>query len=67
MANRYVKWFSSEKGYGFVTPTTAAQMCSCTSAPSSEWVTRTSKGPEGRVRRDLGQKGPQAANVQASA
>jgi cold shock CspA family protein len=33
MAKGTVKWFSEQKGYGFVSPKEGARTCSCTTPP----------------------------------
>jgi cold shock protein len=66
MATGTVKWFSSEKGYGFITPEDgSADVFVHFSAIQGEGYRNLEEGS--RVEYDVtsGQKGPQATNVRS--
>jgi CspA family cold shock protein len=68
VATGTVKWFSSEKGFGFITPEDgSADVFVHFSAISGEGYRNLEENQ--RVEYDVtqGQKGPQAANVRVSA
>jgi len=66
MATGTVKWFSAEKGFGFITPEDgSADVFVHFSAIQGDGYRQLAEGA--RVEYDVtqGQKGPQAANVKA--
>lgn len=64
MATGTVKWFSSEKGYGFVTPDDgSADVFVHFSAIQMEGYKSLEEGQKVEYDVTQGQKGPQAANV----
>jgi CspA family cold shock protein len=59
-----VKWFSSEKGYGFITPEDgSAEVFVHFSAIQGEGYRNLEEGQRVEYEVTQGQKGPQAANV----
>ncbi len=64
MATGTVKWFSSEKGYGFITPDDgSADVFVHFSAIAGEGYKNLEEGMKVEFQATTGQKGPQAANV----
>ncbi len=64
VATGIVKWFSSEKGYGFVTPDDgSADVFVHFSAIQGEGYKNLEEGQKVEYDVTSGQKGPQAANV----
>ncbi len=64
MATGVVKWFSAEKGYGFITPDDgSADVFVHFSAISGEGFKNLEEGQKVELEVTSGQKGPQAANV----
>lgn len=64
MATGTVKWFSPEKGYGFVTPDDGGKDVFCHfSAILGEGYRNLQEGQKVEYEVTQGQKGPQAANV----
>ena len=64
MATGTVKWFSSEKGYGFITPDDgSADVFVHFSAIVGEGYKNLDEGQKVEFESTQGQKGPQAANV----
>ncbi len=64
MATGVVKWFSSEKGYGFVTPDDGTpDVFVHFSAIQGEGYKTLDEGQKVEFDVTSGQKGPQAANV----
>jgi CspA family cold shock protein len=65
MATGTVKWFSSEKGYGFVTPDDgSADVFVHFSAIVGDGYRNLDEGQKVSYEVTQGQKGPQATNVQ---
>ena len=65
MATGTVKWFSSEKGYGFVTPDDgSADVFVHFSAIVGDGYRNLDEGQKVSYEVTQGQKGPQASNVQ---
>ena len=65
MATGTVKWFSSEKGYGFVTPDDgSADVFVHFSAIVGDGYRNLDEGQKVTYEVTQGQKGPQASNVQ---
>ena len=64
MTTGTVKWFSSEKGYGFITPEDgSAEVFVHFSAIQGEGYRNLEEGQRVEYEVTQGQKGPQAANV----
>jgi CspA family cold shock protein len=64
VATGAVKWFSSEKGYGFITPDDgSADVFVHFSAITGEGYRNLEEGQQVEYDVTSGQKGPQAANV----
>ncbi|MDR5682641.1 MAG: cold-shock protein [Armatimonadota bacterium] len=64
MATGTVKWFSPEKGYGFITPEDGSKdVFVHYSAISGEGYRNLQEGQKVEFEVTQGQKGPQAANV----
>ena len=64
MATGTVKWFSSEKGYGFITPDDgSADVFVHFSAIAGEGYKNLEEGQKVEYEQTQGQKGPQAAGV----
>jgi CspA family cold shock protein len=64
MATGTVKWFSGEKGYGFITPEDGStDVFVHFSAISGEGYKNLAEGQKVEFEVTQGQKGPQAANV----
>ena len=64
MATGTVKWFSSEKGYGFITPADGGKdLFVHYSAIRGEGYKSLSEGAQVEFEAQQGEKGPQAANV----
>jgi cold shock protein len=64
MATGTVKWFSSEKGYGFITPDDgSADVFVHFSAIAGEGYKNLEEGQKVEYEQTQGQKGPQAASV----
>jgi CspA family cold shock protein len=65
MATGTVKWFSPEKGFGFITPTEGPDVFVHFSAIEGEGHKNLEEGQSVEFEVTEGQKGPQAANVRA--
>jgi CspA family cold shock protein len=64
MATGTVKWFSSEKGYGFITPDDgSADVFVHFSAIAGEGYKNLEEGQKVEYEATQGQKGPQASSV----
>jgi len=64
MANGTVKWFSSEKGYGFITPEDGTKdLFVHFSGIEGEGYKSLNEGQKVEYTESQGQKGPQATNV----
>jgi len=63
VANGTVKWFSSEKGYGFITPEEGPDVFVHFSAITGEGYRNLEEGQQVEFDLTQGPKGPQAANV----
>ena len=64
MATGTVKWFSSEKGYGFITPEDGSKdLFVHFSAIQSDGYRTLNEGQKVEYEATQGQKGPQASNV----
>ncbi len=64
MAKGKIKWFSDQKGYGFVTPDDGSKDCFVHhSAIQGEGYKSLSEGQEIEFTVEQGPKGPQATNV----
>jgi CspA family cold shock protein len=64
MATGTVKWFSGEKGYGFITPEDGStDVFVHFSAITGEGYKNLAEGQKVEFEVTQGQKGPQAANV----
>ena len=67
MATGTVKWFSGEKGYGFITPDDGStDVLVHFSAISGEGFKNLAEGQKVEYDVTQGQKGPQAANVRVA-
>jgi cold shock protein len=67
MATGTVKWFSGEKGYGFITPDDGStDVFVHFSAISGEGFKNLAEGQKVEYDVTQGQKGPQAANVRVA-
>ena len=67
MATGTVKWFSSEKGFGFITPDEGTEdVFVHFSAISGEGYRNLEENQKVEYDVTQGQKGPQAANVRAT-
>jgi len=68
MATGTVKWFNSEKGYGFITPEDGSKdLFVHFSAIQSEGYKSLNEGQKVEYEASQGQKGPQAGNVRVVA
>ena len=66
MATGTVKWFNSEKGYGFIAPDDgSADVFAHFSAISGSGYRSLDEGQKVEFDTEPGQKGPQAANIRA--
>jgi CspA family cold shock protein len=66
MATGTVKWFSDEKGYGFITPDDSGKdLFVHHTAIQGEGYRSLAEGAKVSYEAQEGQKGPQAVNVQA--
>jgi len=63
MASGKVKWFSSQKGYGFIEQEGGADVFVHFSAISGEGYKELQEGQKVEFEVTQGQKGPQATNV----
>ena len=63
MATGTVKWFSPEKGFGFITQTDGPDVFVHFSAIGGEGYRNLEEGQAVEFDVSVGQKGPQAANV----
>ena len=64
MAVGTVKWFSAEKGYGFITPETGGKdLFVHYSAIQADGYKSLNEGDEVEYEETQGRKGPQASNV----
>lgn len=64
MATGTVKWFNSEKGYGFITPEEGGKdLFVHFSAIQAEGYKTLNEGQKVEYEATQGQKGPQASNV----
>jgi len=63
MARGKVKWFSDQKGYGFITPESGNDVFVHHSAIQGEGYKSLSEGQEVEFEIQKGPKGEQAANV----
>ena len=64
MATGTVKWFNSEKGYGFITPETGEKdLFVHYSAIQADGYKSLNEGDKVEYEESEGRKGPQAANV----
>jgi CspA family cold shock protein len=63
MATGTVKWFSSEKGFGFITQTDGPDVFVHFSAIEGEGYRNLEEGQTVEFEVTEGQKGPQASNV----
>ena len=66
MATGTVKWFSPEKGFGFITPTEGPDVFVHFSAIEGDGYRNLEEGQAVEFEVTEGQKGPQAANVRAA-
>ena len=67
MATGTVKWFSDEKGFGFITPDEAGKdLFVHHSAIQSDGYRSLAEGQKVTFDAEQGQKGPQAVNVRPS-
>lgn len=68
MASGTVKWFNSEKGYGFITPEDGSKdLFVHFSAIQGEGYKSLNDGQKVEYEATQGQKGPQASNVRVVA
>lgn len=66
MATGTVKWFSDEKGFGFITPDEAGKdLFVHHSAINSDGYRSLAEGAKVSYEAEAGDKGPKAVNVQA--
>jgi CspA family cold shock protein len=65
MATGTVKWFSPEKGFGFITPTDGPDVFVHFSAIEGDGYRNLEEGQAVEFEVTEGQKGPQAVNVRA--
>ncbi len=65
MATGTVKWFSAEKGYGFITGEDGTDVFVHFSAIQSEGFKTLEEGQKVEFEVTSGDKGPQASNVRA--
>ena len=65
MATGTVKWFSNDKGYGFITPDEGGEdLFVHFSAIAGSWFKTLDEGTKVSFEVTQGQKGPQATDVQ---
>jgi CspA family cold shock protein len=67
MATGVVKWFNAEKGYGFISQDDGPDVFVHFSAIDMQGYKSLEEGQRVEFEVTQGQKGPQAANVRASA
>jgi CspA family cold shock protein len=65
VASGTVKWFSSEKGFGFITPTEGPDVFVHFSAIEGDGYRNLDEGQAVEFEVTQGDKGPQATNVRA--
>jgi CspA family cold shock protein len=66
LATGTVKWFSDEKGYGFITPEDGSKdLCVHFSGIAGDGFKSLAEGVRVEFEATEGQKGPQATNVRA--
>ena len=66
MAKGKVKWFSNQKGYGFITGENGKDVFVHFSAIKGDGYKSLAEGDEVEFEVTQGQKGPQASNIRAA-